>query len=110
MAGKWMQDNRPKSSAALLNAFSYSFEFYAPGYVSTLKETKQAESVLLQNANTVFYTSENTLIELSKQGYRVNVLKRYSYFAVSMLDLPFLNPATRAQQLEKMCLIELVKM
>ncbi len=109
MAGKWLQDNRPKSSSALLNSFSYSFEFYAPGVVHTLKEIKQLDSLLLKSPSTVFYTSEAIVSELSKQGYKINVLKHYSYFAVSMLDLRFLNPATRSQQLEKMCLIELVK-
>ncbi len=109
MAGKWIQENRPNSSSALLKSFSYSFEFYAPGYVSTLKDTKEAEIFLQQNPSTIFYTSENVASDLSKQGYNVNVLKRYPYFAVSMLDMPFINPVTREASIEKMCIVELRK-
>ena len=108
-AGKWLQKNKPQSPAALLTSFSYSFEFYAPGYVETIRDPGKIDSFVQQRPSMVYYTTEKTADELTQKGYRVNVLNHYPYFAISMLDKAFINPATRNEQLEKMCIIEIKK-
>ena len=110
MAGKWLQQNKTyPQPAAVYNDVSYSFEFYAPGYVDNFQNIAHIDTLLQKNPATVFFTSENDAKNLVSNGYNITYLKWHPYFHISMLTLPFLNPATRQSELEKMCLVQLQK-
>ncbi len=109
VAGKWLKENKPQLPCAVYNTLSYSFEFYAPGYVENFQEMAHIDTLINKHPETVFYTSEQAADDLLKHGYNVHVLNRYPYFHISMLTLPFLHPAKRNAELEKMCLVQLGK-
>ncbi|MDB5249027.1 MAG: glycosyl transferase [Segetibacter sp.] len=105
MAGKWLQQNAPTASSALFKSWSYSFEFYAPGFVETINDYGQLDQFLRKNTTTGVYTTANTLEELKQKGYEYIISGNFSFFHISMLTGSFINPATREKALEKMVLI-----
>ena len=105
MAGKYLTDNKISAKVATLNAWSYSFEFYAPGFVRYVDSIKDVNSFIGKDSSAAFYTGLSSLSELSRKGYQYNVLKEFGYFHISMLTGGFLNPKTRQNELEKMALI-----
>lgn len=105
VAGKYLENNKIAAKTATLNAWSYSFEFYAPGFVDYVNKVDDINSFLGKDTAGAFYTTEATIAELKQKGYQVNVLQRQGYFHISMLTGAFLNPATRESQLERMALI-----
>ncbi|GEO08497.1 ArnT family glycosyltransferase [Segetibacter aerophilus] len=105
MAGKYLTNNKINARAATLNAWSYSFEFYSPGFVQYVDSVKDVNNFIGKDSAAAFYTSTNTLPLLAEKGYQFNVLKEFGYFHISMLTGRFLNPKKRDQELEKMALI-----
>jgi len=109
MAGKWLKDNKINSRPAMYKSSSYSFEFYAPGFVQRLETFSAIETFLAKNSNSAIYTTDNTLQELNLQGYQFTILKSFPDFHISMITGKFLNPATRANELQKMVLVMIKK-
>jgi 4-amino-4-deoxy-L-arabinose transferase-like glycosyltransferase len=105
MAGKYLTNNKINAKAATLNAWSYSFEFYAPGFVQYVNNINDVNELIGKDTSAAFYTNVNTLSILTQKGYQYNVLKEFPNFHISMLTGSFLNPATRQNELEKMALI-----
>ncbi|MGI8635583.1 MAG: ArnT family glycosyltransferase, partial [Segetibacter sp.] len=105
MAGKYLTANKITAKAATLDAWSYSFEFYAPGFVQYVDSIKDVDNFIGKDTSVAFYTTVNSLPELSEKGYQFKVLKQFQYFHISMLTGAFLSPATREKELEKMALI-----
>ncbi len=107
MAGKWLKKNEPGAPPALLNTASYSWEFYASGYVETINGMQQTDSFLIKNPEAVFFTSQHEADKLRSEGYNVQTLACHPYFHVTMLDTKFLNFSTRKEVLDTMCVIRL---
>lgn len=105
MAGKYLAENKTPVKSATLNAWSYSFEFYAPGFVEYVDSVQNIDRFIGSDSSAAFYTTVNMLPELIEKGYKFNVLREFGYFHISMLTGGFLNPATREKELEKMALI-----
>jgi 4-amino-4-deoxy-L-arabinose transferase-like glycosyltransferase len=105
MAGEYLTTNKITAKPATLNAWSYSFEFYAPGFVQYVDSIKNIDSFIANDSTAAFYTTVNYLPELSQKGYQFKVLKEFDYFHISMLTGAFLRPATRGSEVEKMALI-----
>jgi hypothetical protein len=105
MAGKFLTNNKITAKAATLNAWSYSYELYAPGFVQYVDSIKDVNNFIGKDTAVAFYTTVNTLSELKKNGYEYNVLKEFDYFHISMLTASFLNPTSRAREVEKMALV-----
>ncbi|HSU52037.1 MAG TPA: glycosyltransferase family 39 protein, partial [Segetibacter sp.] len=105
MAGKYLTTNKITAKAATLNAWSYSFEFYARGMVQYVDSIKSIDNFIVSDSAAAFYTTVNYLPELSQKGYRFKVLKEFDYFHISMLTGAFLRPASREKEVEKMALI-----
>jgi hypothetical protein len=104
-AGKYLAENKIPVKSATLNAWSYSFEFYAPGFVEYVDSVQNIDRFIGSDSSAAFYTTVNMLPELIEKGYKFNVLREFGYFHISMLTGGFLNPATREKELEKMALI-----
>jgi len=104
VAGKWLKGNKMYSSPAMFRSASYSFEFYAPGFVQRL-ETFTDVDLFLKKGNNAVYTANSNLEVLKNNGYECTVLKRFSDFHISMLTMKFLNPSTRENELKKMVLV-----
>ncbi len=109
MAGKYIRENNMQTASALFSGWSYTFEFYAPGFVATLKTPDQLDKFIQENQSHTIYTSLDGLDILTKGGYKFTLLKQFDYFAISMLNADFLNPKTRRAAVEKMVLITGVK-
>ncbi|HLL42765.1 MAG TPA: glycosyltransferase family 39 protein [Segetibacter sp.] len=109
MAGKWLRRNKSFETPAMFRSSSYSFEFYAPGYVQRLETLTDLDKFLEENDERVIYTTNSNLEELKLQSYDFFVLATFPYFHISMLTLRFLNPSTRDSQLEKIVLVALQK-
>lgn len=105
MAGKYLTKNKFKGTTGLYNAWSYSFEFYAPGFVQYVMNDTILNNCLQKDRTVALYTSANTLDELRRKGYQFEVLQQLPFFHISMLTGPFLNPASRDAQVEQMALI-----
>ncbi|MCW3108055.1 MAG: glycosyl transferase, partial [Segetibacter sp.] len=105
MAGKYLTNNKIVAKAATLNAWSYSFEFYARGFVQYVNSIDDVNIFIGKDSSATFYTTIKTLPELEQKGYQYNVLKEFKYFHISMLTGAFLNPKTRESQVERMVLI-----
>jgi len=105
MAGKYLTNNKIFTKAATVNAQSYSFEFYAPGFVTYVDTIDNINSFIGKDSSAAFYTAVKTLPELSQKGYQYSVLQEFGYFHITMLTGSFLNPKTRKNELEKMALI-----
>jgi hypothetical protein len=108
MAGKWLKANNIQQTPAMYNAWSYSFEFYAPGYVSYIRNTEELKIFINKDGSRSIYTKEEYLPELQSQGYKFEVLQTFSNFHISMITLPFLNPKTREKAVEKFVLIKFI--
>ncbi|HEX8676806.1 MAG TPA: glycosyl transferase, partial [Segetibacter sp.] len=109
MAGKWLLRNRSFETPAMFRSSSYSFEFYAPGYVQRLETLADLDKFLEESDERVIYTTNSNLEELKLQGYHLFVLATFPDFHISMLTPRFLNPSTRDSQLEKIVLVALQK-
>lgn len=105
LAGKYLTNNKITAKAATLNAWSYSFEFYAPGFVQYVDSLKNINQFIGTDTTAAFYTTVNYLPQLKQNGYQYKVLNEFEYFHISMLTGSFLNPATRENAVEKMALI-----
>ena len=105
MAGKYLSSHHLSAKAATLNAWSYSYEFYAPGYVSYVSDIKEINRFIGTDSVAAFYTSVKTLPELSQNGYRYKMLNEFEYFHISMLTGDFINPISRSKVVDKMVLI-----
>lgn len=109
MAGKWLVRNNYSKTPAMFRSSSYSFEFYAPGYVQRLETFTEVNKFLEKDNERIIYTTSSNLEELKLQGYNYDVLGTFPDFHVSMLTPQFLNPFTRNSQLEKTVLVALEK-
>ncbi|WP_018613922.1 ArnT family glycosyltransferase [Segetibacter koreensis] len=109
MAGKWLVKNKEFKTPAMFNSWSYSFEFYAPGYVERLETIDDLNRFLQKDPKSPVYTSLNMLDELKLQGFQYHILHEFSDFHISMLTPAFLNPHTRNRELEKKVLITVEK-
>jgi 4-amino-4-deoxy-L-arabinose transferase-like glycosyltransferase len=105
IAGKWLINNKMYNTPAMFRSASYSFEFYAPGFVQRLQTFTDVDSFLEKNSGSAIYTYDSNLKELALQGYQYTVLGSFYDFHISMLTGKFLNPATRQNELEKMVLV-----
>ena len=108
MAGKWLTANKNNKTSALFRSWSYSFEFYAPGYVQRLESFTDLDK-FLEKDNRTIYTTTSNLQELKLKGYQYKVLGNFPDFHVSMLTARFLNPSTRPEELEQRVLITVQK-
>jgi energy-coupling factor transporter transmembrane protein EcfT len=106
MAGKWLTVNNFTQTPAMYNAWSYSFEFYAPGYISYIRSEEELKIFINKDSNRSIYTKEAFLPELQSQGYKFKLLQTFPNFHVSMLTPEFLNPKTRDKAVEKFVLIK----
>lgn len=109
MAGKWLEANRNYRTPAMFRSWSYSFEFYAPGYVQRLETFADLDKFLEKDSTKAIYTTTGSLEELKLKGYQYNILGIFPDFHISMLTAEFLNPSTRNEELEKKVLITLRK-
>jgi hypothetical protein len=109
MAGKWLVNAKNSKTPAMFMSWSYSFEFYAPGYVQRLETFTELDTFLKEDSGRPIYTSTNILNELKLYGYQYNVLAEFSDFHISMLTPKFLNPRTRNEEVEKRVLIKVQK-
>jgi len=109
MAGKWLKDHKINNTPAMYKSSSYSFEFYAPGFVQRLETPAAIDAFLAKNGNSAVYAADRNLQELKIKGYQFTVLKSFPDFHISMLTGKFLNPATRANELQKMVLVMVKK-
>ncbi len=109
MAGKWLTNNKINNPPAMYKSSSYSFEFYAPGFVQRLETPGAIDTFLAKNGNSAIYTANNNLKELNLHSYHFEILKSFDDFHVSMLTGRFLNPSTRANELQKMVLVMVKK-
>ncbi|MEJ7684922.1 MAG: glycosyltransferase family 39 protein [Segetibacter sp.] len=109
MAGKWLLGNKKYKTLAMFRSWSYSFEFYAPGYVQRLETFADLDKFLEEDSNRPIYTRDSNLDELKLQGYQYNVLANFSDFHISMLTPRFLNPSSRGNELGKMILVTVQK-
>jgi 4-amino-4-deoxy-L-arabinose transferase-like glycosyltransferase len=107
MAGKWLKENNFTQTPAMYNAWSYSFEFYAPGYISYIRSEEELKVFIKMDSNRSIYTKEAFLSELQSQGYKFKLLQTFPNFHVSMLTPEFLNPKTRDKAVEKFVLIKI---
>jgi 4-amino-4-deoxy-L-arabinose transferase-like glycosyltransferase len=82
----------------LHKAGSYALDFGLRRVVPDL-------SVAPPGTSAVVFTVPEAVPALRQQYGRVQVLKTFDEYPVSMLRGPFLNPTTRASQLEKRCLV-----
>ena len=108
-AGKWLLSNKKYKTPAMFRSSSYSFEFYAPGYIQRLETFTDMDKFLEEDNNRAIYASDSNLQELKLQGYQYNLLANFSDFHISMLTPKFLKPATRKGELRKMVLITVRK-
>lgn len=109
MAGKWLAGNKGYKTPAMFRSPSYSFEFYAPGYVQRLETFADLDKFAEKDSNTAIYTTVRNLQELKLQGYQYKLLATYPDFHISMLTPAFLNPSTRPREVEKRVLITVQK-
>lgn len=109
MAGKWLSSNKRLKTPGMYKANSYSFEFYAPGYVPRLGTSAELNEFLGKDSSGVIYTTSDQLQELTEQGYRYTILANFPDFHISMLTASFLNPSTREGELKKAVLIMIEK-
>jgi 4-amino-4-deoxy-L-arabinose transferase-like glycosyltransferase len=109
MAGKFLKEKKLPLKAYILKPvfYTYSYEFYAPGFVERIENFDNLQEILTSQNTGAFYTSENTLLELKQNGFSFDVLQKFSYYQISMLKGEFLDPSTRPAQLETMCLIRI---
>jgi len=108
-AGKWLAQQKDSLAPVMFRSFSYSFEFYAPGFIKSIGNFNDLDNFLKTSSNGAIFTSEESLPELTSHGYYYNILKDFPYFHVSMLTGKFLNSHTRASQLERMVLVTVQK-
>ncbi|HEX8278079.1 MAG TPA: glycosyltransferase family 39 protein [Segetibacter sp.] len=109
MAGKWLMRHKSFKTPAMFQSSSYSFEFYAPGYVQRLETFTEMDKFLEENDERAIYTTNSNLEQLKLQGYHYHVLATFPDFHISMLTPQFLNASTRNSQLEKIVLVALRK-
>jgi hypothetical protein len=104
LAGKLVSEKKLSEKPALYKSWSYTYEFYAPGFVETIQTTEELDKFLYKNERAVIYSHSEVMDELQSGGYDVRLLQRFSFFHISMLTGKFINPATREGELEKMAL------
>ena len=109
MAGKWLKNHKYYTTPAMFRSWSYSFEFYAPGYVERLETFADLDTFLKKDSKRAIYTSISILTELNLQGYQYTILTNFPDFHISMLTGKFLNPSTRNEELEEKVLITVQK-
>jgi hypothetical protein len=109
MAGKYLNNIDSHKTSAMFKAGSYSFEFYAPGYVQRLDTVADLNSFIAKDSNGVVYTTTDKLAELKQQGYQYNTLANFPDFHISMLTGRFLNPSTRDKEVKEAVLIRVQK-
>lgn len=109
MAGKWLTANKIYRAPAMYRSASYSFEFYAPGFVQRLETLQDVDLFLAKAGDSPVYTTDSSLKELTHNNYQFTVLKSFYDFHISMLTGKFLNPSTRQAELQKMTLVLIKK-
>ena len=109
MAGKYIDSINIHNTSAMFKAGSYSFEFYAPGYVQRLDTITDLDRFIKKDSNQVIYTTKDKLEELKQQGYHYSTLANFPDFHISMLTGRFLNPSTRDREVKEAVLIRVQK-
>lgn len=84
----------------------HSFEFYADKKVSRVTSIEGLKKIQQQPASLI-YTSMNFVDSMRMSGFHLDTLQTFDHYHISKLSLKFLNTATRAQQLEKVCVAKL---
>jgi 4-amino-4-deoxy-L-arabinose transferase-like glycosyltransferase len=106
VVGKYLKKtNIPLASVYLFKEGSgQALEFYGDGLAKTVYDI---ESVKKLPSGTLVYTSVEGLYEINKQELKYKVLSEGDDFHVTTLTLPFLNPKTRSQVVDRKYLIQL---
>jgi hypothetical protein len=78
-----------------------SFHFYGK-YVF-----QQADSLAACRPDNILLTQKDSVPAVLKHFPEARIIKQGSYFGVSMLTLPFLNPATRFKEVQTYALVAL---
>jgi 4-amino-4-deoxy-L-arabinose transferase-like glycosyltransferase len=109
LAGKWLRNNQPEIKTALYKYPSYTYEFYAPGFVETIETSLELDHFLEQNKEIAIYTSTGEMNELVSKGYKCRFIKSFPHYHVSRLTKSFLDRSTRVTALRHLALVVVEK-
>lgn len=90
--------------AAVYKSFSYTFEFYAPGYVSVIDQPAEL-SRFLAGRPCYLYTTREIEDSLKNAGVEMQTVARSDHFHVTKLKKDFLAVESRRRVLEQRCLL-----
>lgn len=100
LAGYVNGNHIPKDKIYMPEGYeTWSFDFY------TQRNTPRISFEKLKNDDILLISAK----DLEKFPYRYKVLKKESHYRITRLSLKFLNPKTRAAQLEDYCLVRIIK-
>ncbi|MEP7238070.1 MAG: glycosyltransferase family 39 protein [Ferruginibacter sp.] len=105
-AANWMKANSINAPVGSYIKHSYSLDFYSTADVTRLENT-EAVKIYAAATPVIIYTSKEYGDSLMAANFKVELLKTFSFYPVSRLNLKFLNAKTRESQLEPIVLLRI---
>lgn len=106
-AGKFIKENKyPDGKAYHYKQHRHALCFEARRIVHDLYNPEIVLKQCKINGPLIIYTDQKGKEELEQNGLSVSVIKDLDKFSVSQLNLTFLNPATREQELRRNYILE----
>lgn len=103
-AGLWLKENYPHDAVKVYGAYSFAFDFYAPGCISYVDELSGLKPIK-GDRQLVFLPY--SMLDSLKKNYDVTVLQDFDQYHITKLKLDFLNYRTRQGVLSRFLLVKL---
>lgn len=102
-AARYINQRFPQMQVGYWKTQSYALEFYLNAPVQRYDSAGLRQAVVKQPV--LLFTTPDQADSLQQQGYRCQLVKAFSHFYVSKLDLPFVNQKTRGSALQQRWLL-----
>ncbi len=105
-AARWLNEHKTSGETFMYkNEDNHSFEFYADRNVLR-SETPEEIATALGSKAGIVYTGTDFVDSVKHYGLHVDTLAIFDHFHISKMTLKFLNPVTRQDQLQQVCLLK----
>jgi 4-amino-4-deoxy-L-arabinose transferase-like glycosyltransferase len=112
LAGKYLKENKiPRNDIMIfpLDVHKPSIDVYSDMLIPRTNNISRIDSLLNYKSSLYVFTNKAGFDSIDTKGYCIENEKTFKDYQISLLSLPFLNPATRKSVLNDLYLVQIEK-